>query len=398
MQLTSRHVVASDRAPSRPSRTRRRGLAFALCVLAPAGVAALGVGGTFTTVQDGDWSDPAVWDSGLVPSAADTAIVDHFVEVTAPAAGLVVAVGSSQPGQVEVLPGGDLTAQEIHVGVGPTGILGLVGGDVTTSLLDVGTGTGTLGAVGLLSGSLECDTMVVGSATSNEGALVILGGDGSLTVDSDLVFGASASWSLRPDAVGAAGLQPVVAGNVTFDPAAKLDVLPGDATPLVGDSWVILEFSGTLTGLPDFDAVTEDEYTVDLVQTATTLELVIVDVPPFVDIGGQSAVGTAVGLTAAGDLTPSSPLSVFIVGANPPLALAWLSLDPVPFPALGGTVHAHPFVNQFLVPTPSTPTTINTTWPAGVPVGTTFTLQVIAQDGTVPDGLVLTNALRGTAH
>ncbi len=97
--------------------------------------------------------------------------------------------------------------------------------------------------------------------------------------------------------------------------------------------------------------------------------------------------GTLVGGTPAGVFLSSAPADAPVVG--------WLSLAPVPFDALGGTVHAYPFVNQWFFSTDAAgELSAGTTWPAGLPSGTDFWVQFICQDAPGP-GLVLSNAVRG---
>lgn len=114
----------------------------------------------------------------------------------------------------------------------------------------------------------------------------------------------------------------------------------------------------------------------------------------WTDLGGGSAVGGPV-LTGVGELTPGSDASIFLDGAPfPQPALAWISLAPTPFPALGGTVWAHPFINQFLFFSGGPGTLeVMTSWPAGIPSGTNIVFQFVCQEPAVPAGLVLSNGL-----
>jgi hypothetical protein len=75
--------------------------------------------------------------------------------------------------------------------------------------------------------------------------------------------------------------------------------------------------------------------------------------------------------------------------------LGWTSVAPVPFPAIGGTVHAHPFANQ-LFSTAGVFGTFNASasWPAGIPSGTQVWVQFLVQDTTVPAGITLSNGLK----
>ena len=76
--------------------------------------------------------------------------------------------------------------------------------------------------------------------------------------------------------------------------------------------------------------------------------------------------------------------------------LAFLSLDTQPVNVLGGTLVATPTINQLLFFTNAAGYVgLETTWPAGMPPSTEFWVQFICQDLTVPDGLILSNAVRG---
>ncbi len=377
--------------------SRGPALALLLLLVAPATLRALGGGAFITTAQDGDWSDPAVWTGGVLPTGADVAQVDHDVVVTQPGAtALSVLVGGVSQGRLDVLSG-DLFTQQLTVGAASAGFLVVDGGTVSTGDLLVATASGASGQAQFASGLVDSENLVVGGPLATLGQIVVTGGDVEVFADGGLFVNAAGTLRLTPTALDASGLQPIVAGDVTFTAGSTLTVAVSSLDPLVGQGWDIVEVGGVVTGSPStVDA--PGSYTVQLVETPPGLRAVVTDVPSFVDLGGASTVGAPVVLDAQGGLTPVSPLNVTVTGAQAPLALAWLSLSPVPFPALGGTVHAFPFTNQFLLDTSAGDVVISTTWPGGIPAGMTFVLQVIAQDGSVPDGLVLSNAERGTTH
>ncbi len=116
----------------------------------------------------------------------------------------------------------------------------------------------------------------------------------------------------------------------------------------------------------------------------------------WVDLGGAS-VG-APRLTAMGVLLEGEPFRVDLADAAPSAPmLAWLSFGSTPFAALGGTVHAFPFALQ--LPRASDVNgalSEGGAWPEGIPAGTDFWLQFIAQDPSVPGGLALSNAVTAT--
>ncbi len=118
----------------------------------------------------------------------------------------------------------------------------------------------------------------------------------------------------------------------------------------------------------------------------------------FVFPSGSPGVNGVPGVAGTGHILEGETFGVELFDAPPNApVLAWLALgDPPPFPALGGTVNAFPFVNQFLFATDASgELSVSSTWPAGLPDGTVFRIQFICQDGSVPDGLTLSDALRG---
>ncbi len=126
----------------------------------------------------------------------------------------------------------------------------------------------------------------------------------------------------------------------------------------------------------------------------------VYDIPdPWTDLGGGAPGAAGVpALIGVGTLVEGTPASVALTqtpaGA---LVLAWISLSSTPFAALGGTVHAFPFVNQlFFVADGSGTFAGGTTWPPGIAPGTDVWFQFLVQDGSVPDGITLSDGLLGT--
>jgi hypothetical protein len=118
---------------------------------------------------------------------------------------------------------------------------------------------------------------------------------------------------------------------------------------------------------------------------------------PWTDLGGGT--GTQYDdppvLSGSGCLVGGSPVSVTLKQApsNAPM-VAWVALAPTPFAALGGTVHAYPFTTQLLEFVDSSGNwTAATTWPAGVPPGTSIWFQVLTQDPQSIHGITLSNGL-----
>ncbi len=119
---------------------------------------------------------------------------------------------------------------------------------------------------------------------------------------------------------------------------------------------------------------------------------------PWVDLGGGSPGILGVPcLQGAGALTPGSSVTLAlddVLGASP--VLLWMSAAPVPFPALGGTVHAHPFAAQIFAAMDFSGHLVGSANMPPAASGTELTFQFICQDVNVPAGLTLSNAVRGT--
>jgi len=115
--------------------------------------------------------------------------------------------------------------------------------------------------------------------------------------------------------------------------------------------------------------------------------------------GGTAGLMGQPELAGSGSLEGGTPASVALSGAPAGAAmLAWVSFAPAVFAALGGTVHAFPFNNQLLVfANGSGEFSAATTWPAGIPTGTSTWFQFVVQDASVPAGLTLSNGLLATA-
>ncbi len=130
--------------------------------------------------------------------------------------------------------------------------------------------------------------------------------------------------------------------------------------------------------------------------------LVLQDCPiqiPWRDLGGATVGSAGVPeLAGFGSLAGGTPASVKLIDVPPgALILGWVSLAPAPFTALGGTVHAFPFVNQFLFAVPgSGEFAAPVTWPAGLPVCTQLWIQFLIDDPGTLHGITLSNGLRAT--
>ncbi len=120
---------------------------------------------------------------------------------------------------------------------------------------------------------------------------------------------------------------------------------------------------------------------------------------PWTYLGGaaQGVAGEPF-LDAIGTLEAGDPLTLRVTDAPAStLILAWLSFTSVPLDVLGGTLHANPPATQLLRATGTDGAwSQSITWPVSVGADVEFWLQFIVQDGGVPAGLTLTNAVTAT--
>ena len=122
-------------------------------------------------------------------------------------------------------------------------------------------------------------------------------------------------------------------------------------------------------------------------------------VSPWTDLGGGTAgIAGVPTLTGSGSLVGGTVASVTLTDAAPAATmLAWVAFNPVPFAALGGTVHAFPFNSQLLLFTNgSGGFNAATAWPLGLPSGVDVTFQFLVEDGSTIYGITLSNGLRAT--
>ena len=122
----------------------------------------------------------------------------------------------------------------------------------------------------------------------------------------------------------------------------------------------------------------------------------IFEAGPWTNIdGGTVGVDGTPWLYGTGDLVGGTAASVSLTNAPPSaLALAWVSLAPAPFPALGGTVYAYPYATQFAVFTDAVGRFSGaTTWPVGIPPGTEVWFQFVIEDLSTLHGITLSNGL-----
>ncbi|MCB9896457.1 MAG: hypothetical protein H6825_00510 [Planctomycetes bacterium] len=375
--------------------TRTLSGALTLALLAPATFAG---GAAITSVQPGNWSDGSTWSSGSPPQSFEFVYLDHEVELSlGDQSVLSTIVGSSQPASLKIT-GGSLDSPQLTVGSGESGSLTVEGGQLTTNSVFVGSTFSTAGGEASVSGGVvQAQSLVIGAA--GPGTLNLIGSDQAVFVSAVLRIGSNGRLTIEPDALDLDGLFAIHTKDVEFEPGSKLTLDTNALQPRIGDVWNVIGYSGSLVGAPSVVETTGEGYAAEAIVTIPgVVRVVVTQVPPFVDLGGGSPGGVSpVVLDAESSLTPGIPLTITLSDAPPPLALLWISVDSQPFVALGGTVYATPYGLEVPLATGAGDVVIPTVWPVGIPAGTQFWMQAIAKDTTIP-GLVLSNALRGTAH
>ncbi len=125
-------------------------------------------------------------------------------------------------------------------------------------------------------------------------------------------------------------------------------------------------------------------------------------VSPWTDMqGGAAGVGGVPALVGSGPLSTTSgtvDLDLTNAPANAP-ALFWVSLNSTPTNALGGTVFTLPLnLELLLMASPLGEINISGPLPAGIPQGLDLFIQFVVRDLSVPGGLTLSNAVKGTTN
>ncbi len=218
------------------------------------------------------------------------------------------------------------------------------------------------------------------------------------------------------EAFDATGSSVSLDGNVLAVGAPRGDTGPGDEGTVTVFRWTGAQWEeetelgavGGLTFDAFGDAVAVSGTTVaggaplhDVGGAVDQGSAAVHDLPadPWVDLGGGSpgAAGTPT-LTGSGLLVGGAPAALTLASAPPgALMLAWVSFSSTPFAALGGTVHAFPFSSQLFFTADGSGAFVGaTTWPTGLPSDTQVWFQFLVQDGSVPDGITLSNALLAT--
>jgi hypothetical protein len=145
--------------------------------------------------------------------------------------------------------------------------------------------------------------------------------------------------------------------------------------------------------------VTDGDIDVPIQDYSVVANLELEPVTPWTDLGGGTlGIAGQPTLVGSGSLVAGTPTSLTLTDAPANAALlAWVAFAPVPFAALGGTVHAHPYSSQLLLfANASGSFSASTAWPAGIPSGTGVTFQFLVEDASSIHAITLSNGLLGT--
>ena len=212
-----------------------------------------------------------------------------------------------------------------------------------------------------------------------KGIATDLSHDGQVVVGYDTIGLGREAWVWTP-ADGIVGLDTILAdaGLGGGFPTWVCRAVSGDGTVVVGGG----EGDGSVFGFGAFIAELPD----------------LVD-DPWTDLGGGTAGANGVPtLVGSGSLVGGTAVGLSLSGApRDALMVAWLAFDSQPFAALGGTVHAAPFAQQFVFRADGGGNfAAGTTWPTGLPAGTEAWFQFVVEDPSVIWGLTLSNGLKAT--
>lgn len=151
----------------------------------------------------------------------------------------------------------------------------------------------------------------------------------------------------------------------------------------------VYDVSLTVTGPSGFDTIVKP----NLVNVSPPLAV-------FTDLGGGSP-GALFGvpeLSVTSSLLPGENFAAQLIGTPPvSLTMVWISFASTPVPAFNGVVHPFPPAQQlFFFTSLFGVIDLNTTWPSGIAAGLDIFLQFFVQDGSVVEGVTLSNAVKGT--
>ncbi len=217
-----------------------------ICLL---GSAMPAVAETLTTVQNGNWDDPATWDirvPGTEESDSANVVHDVLVNTSTPETSDLVVGTAAGPGTIDVTSGFLSIFNNGYIGGGTNpGVVNLTGGAIDAFTLDVG--VQSAGELNVSGGSLDIGSFLeefrVG-ADGFPGTVTVEGGDATFNINGNVNFGADGTLRVRPTGNGAAGLTTVQSTEAqVIDPGSTLIFDDSLYMPQVGDSWEIITFA-----------------------------------------------------------------------------------------------------------------------------------------------------------
>lgn len=142
-------------------------------------------------------------------------------------------------------------------------------------------------------------------------------------------------------------------------------------------------------------------FTTDEIRVGTTWSSVLPAAPQAWSDQGFAKPGAlgAPHLAGTGPLSANTPVTLELTNTIPN-APTFLVLGPnaVNLPFMGGILVPNPLIVVALQTNASGRLTLNATWPAGIPAGTTICTQMWIQDPAATFGLAASNGLLGTSH
>ena len=208
--------------------------------------------GSITTISDGDWSDPATWQYGLVPEATQDAVINHMVilDVTGAIASLQISAdkvlgiaganrltinGSATiAGTLDVADGTCTTAG--NTSVTDTLLMG-AGAYTAEGVFDAPNGSVIFSDAGTLtlSGAVACHAL--GAFTRSEGCTVAYDADSDQSLDNVGYHHLSLAGSGTRTLCGDLTEESDIAGDLTLNEGVTLDVSENSFDMAVAGDW-----------------------------------------------------------------------------------------------------------------------------------------------------------------
>lgn len=142
-------------------------------------------------------------------------------------------------------------------------------------------------------------------------------------------------------------------------------------------------------------------FTTDEIRVGTTWSSVLPAEPQaWTDLGfAKPGVSGAPHLVGSGPLSANTTATITLTNAKPnaPVVVV-LGANAVNLPFMGGVLVPNPTILVALTTTAAGGLTLQSTWPAGIPAGTTVCTQMWIQDPAASFGYSASNGLLGTSH